>query len=1137
MGDGAAAWQALNERFDAQTQEARRACHNELFNLRHVAGGDPIDFFTKGWDLKLRLQVLGEEVSDDVYLDVLLTGLTKAPEFKFIKEMHYREEFTSVDRLQQTANRYYVDQQSRNASGPVVSGRGAAMAVASQNDQCNRCKAYGHFQRDCPQQPAHPEPSTFGFSFSALGASLAEATSSSASSQSGAKPAAPTSASSGTPASDHHLPQGFFGAFMAAPADLSVAPFRSDGSFIRMVVDSGATDNFLDPSLTPGVRAHVRDVEDLPVPHTIVAAGQNLLQGVVTWTITGSVADNSGHGRLVSFRVVLVPGLGTNLFSVTAAMQQGVATLFHPTNPGLESGDVVIPMQTLGMDDTTGKVMYSIDVKLGCGAGDQFLRNAPADRAFKATSADLWHRRMGHLNRRSLEVLKKDPVRGIEFTGDVQPCGTCPLGKSAQQPHPKQATYGALRPFQHVSADTLGPFSPPALGNFRYAEKFVDQQTKWKEVVLIKDKTCSVDSLALFNKGTVVPTGERIHCLRCDKGTEFTSAEFRQYCQDVGIQLEFASPNTPQQIGANERADRTILNIVRCLFADSTLPKFLWGELMQTAVYLINRSPHAALNNGTPYRALYGREAYLGNLRVIGSRAFVHEETFTKKLESRAWEGRLVGYSTDSRSYRIYNSETRRVRESRNVAFIETPPPAPSLDEKGFDDGEFVYDSHDDMLPDVVHRDGTFGFTEYAYALGTPQPGVPRNISEARAMPDAAKWNAAAEREMASLRERKVFKLVPRAAVPFGHKRIKSKWVFKRKADGSHKGRLVAQGWNQVPGLDCGSTFAPVCRMQSLRLVFCIAAEFNLRLDQLDVSTAFLYADIQEKVFVEHAPGFEVKGKDGDTCVYVYDRDGVKITLTLYVDDLLLAGNNAAAMSNVKNQLKQRFKMADMGKASLVLGMEIKRDREQGQLARPMAKPSKVHLAAAKQALRYLAGTTNFSITYKKGGFKLAAFSDSNWANNPDNGKSTSCYLMMLGNAPMSFKSGLQGPTAMSSMEAELIASALAMKEAVFCSNMLTELGFGKEFAQVPLYYDNTATLHALGNRSWSSRTKHIALRFFFIRELVLEGRITIHYVASNDNPADIGTKHFGKHQFKHLLDLIGSFDVDSYHNKQFNKK
>ena len=117
----------------------------------------------------------------------------------------------------------------------------------------------------------------------------------------------------------------------------------------------------------------------------------------------------------------------------------------------------------------------------------------------------------------------------------------------------------------------------------------------------------------------------------------------------------------------------------------------------------------------------------------------------------------------------------------------------------------------------------------------------------------------------------------------------------------------------------------------------------------------------------------------------------------------------------------------------------------------------------------------------------------------------------MLCDAPIGFKSGLQGLTAMSTIKAELVALALAMKKTVFCSNMLTELGFGKDVAKVPLYCDNTATLHALGNRSFSSRTKHIALRFFFIRELVSEGRISIHYITTDINPADIGTKHLNK--------------------------
>ena len=78
----------------------------------------------------------------------------------------------------------------------------------------------------------------------------------------------------------------------------------------------------------------------------------------------------------------------------------------------------------------------------------------------------------------------------------------------------------------------------------------------------------------------MVPQRTRLIRLRAEKGTEFTSSEFRQYCLDIGVKLELASPNTPQQIGSNERVGRTIAGIVRCLLGDSGLPHFVWGELM-----------------------------------------------------------------------------------------------------------------------------------------------------------------------------------------------------------------------------------------------------------------------------------------------------------------------------------------------------------------------------------------------------------------------------------------------------------------------------------------------------------------------------------------------------------------------------
>ena len=129
-------------------------------------------------------------------------------------------------------------------------------------------------------------------------------------------------------------------------------------------------------------------------------------------------------------------------------------------------------------------------------------------------------------------------------------------------------------------------------------------------------------------------------------------------------------------------------------------------------------------------------------------------------------------------------------------------------------------------------------------------------------MSDADLRREAAEKEIKSLQHLNVYKLVPRSTVPPGQKVIDTKWVFKVTANQTYKARLVAQGWNQVPGQDGGSTFAPVCRLLSVRMVLTIAAEMDLEVRQLDVKTAFLYADIEEEVFVAEAPRVETNDNE-----------------------------------------------------------------------------------------------------------------------------------------------------------------------------------------------------------------------------------------------------------------------------------
>ena len=133
----------------------------------------------------------------------------------------------------------------------------------------------------------------------------------------------------------------------------------------------------------------------------------------------------------------------------------------------------------------------------------------------------------------------------------------------------------------------------------------------------------------------------------------------------------------------------------------------------------------------------------------------------------------------------------------------------------------------------------------------------------------------------------------------------------------------------------------------------------------------------------------------------------------------------------------------------------------------------------------------------------------------------------MVAKTPIIFKVDLQGLTAQSTMmEAELVAAALAMKdEAVFCSNTMSGLGFGESFGSVPLHIYNTSALHITDNRTYIPRAKHIALRYkFFLQELV-EGKVSIHYVKSVGQLTDfLGTKHHRKHRHRDLIEFINDF-------------
>jgi len=187
-------------------------------------------------------------------------------------------------------------------------------------------------------------------------------------------------------------------------------------------------------------------------------------------------------------------------------------------------------------------------------------------------------------------------------------------------------------------------------------------------------------------------TGKQIKTFRSNDGEEFTYSDFIDFCKEAGIRKETNVPYNPEQNGVAKRKNRTIIEAVKVMLHDQKLPKFLWGEVANTIVYVQNISPHRALNNKTPKEVLTSEKPEVGHLRIIGYLVYFHvPKEKNNKLEALGKKGMFVGYCENSKAYRMYALGERNIELRRDVTFDEdaalgkardTPPPPANVDSK-----------------------------------------------------------------------------------------------------------------------------------------------------------------------------------------------------------------------------------------------------------------------------------------------------------------------------------------------------------------------------------------------------------------------------------------------------------------------
>jgi hypothetical protein len=193
-----------------------------------------------------------------------------------------------------------------------------------------------------------------------------------------------------------------------------------------------------------------------------------------------------------------------------------------------------------------------------------------------------------------------------------------------------------------------------------------------------------------------------------------------------------------------------------------------------------------------------------------------------------------------------------------------------------------------------------------------------------------------------------------------------------------------------------------------------------------------------------------------------------------------------------------------------------------GYVSRFMEAPTSEHLAAVKHLLRYIAGTINLGCRYTgDGDEELIGFNDSDMAGDVDDRKSTSGTLFMLGGNPVTWQSQKQKVVALSSCEAEYVAASTAACQGVWLQRLLRDL-VKKNYGTMTIFIDNKSAIQLCKNPVFHDRTKHIEVRFHYIRECVEAGKLDVDYISTNEQLGDIHTKPLGRTRFLELRAKIG---------------
>ncbi|KAJ9547471.1 hypothetical protein OSB04_020014 [Centaurea solstitialis] len=696
----------------------------------------------------------------------------------------------------------------------------------------------------------------------------------------------------------------------------------------------------------------------------------------------------------------------------------------------------------------------------------------------------LWHKRLSHLNFKTINQLSiSNLVDGFPEKSFAKEslCLACEMEKRT-------------RAFFK---------SKQSIGGKRYTLVIVDEYSRYTWVFFLRSKSDASQEIINFILQMEKYNLITVRSLRSDHDTEFKNSVLDDFLVSKGISQNFSSVRTPQQNGVAERRNRTLIEAARSMLIEARLTLQFWAEAVNTACYTQNRSLIVKRFKKRAYELFRGRKPNISYFHIFGCNCYIkNDQDNLGKFDAKADDGFLVGYSTVSKAYCVFNKRRQTLEETIHVKFDEidlfSSPPSLTISDNidqwansyfqvpendipkvstpvagsssyipdGFEEpnipqdtpihsaislnqvsptisqedipstsgsAEVVQDADNPLQLNDVHEASILSAAEpiqviadestsstnaeplqaipqppalrwtkdhpIDQVLGDPSTGVktrqqsgnhclyvsflsehePTKVDETLADPC---WVSAMQEELAEFERNLVWTLVHK---PSRKTIIGLKWVFRNKLDEHgivirNKARLVAQGYRQKEGIDYDETFAPVARLEAIRLFLAYAAHMNFQVYQMDVKSAFLNGKLAEEVYVAQPPGFTdpkhpnhvykqnkvlyglmqaprawyetlstflivegfTRGKIDSTLFVKSYKDHVFLA-QIYVDDIIFGSTKAKLCKKFESLIQSQYKMSMMGELTYFLGLQVKQPEKeifisQGKYVRDMLK-------------------------------------------------------------------------------------------------------------------------------------------------------------------------------------------------------